>query len=202
MNSLVQLSTVLVLTAIFIGGNIAVEYWRRKTDNPLTQPLSDYLTGPYGWIQSIAYLCFAAAMPLLALYSHGSEIVFNSFLVGGIALVGVVLTKWVQRRATGSLYDNIEHLHVLCAGLAFGGCTVGLWLNVGIFTPLGWLVSVAPLTTLALTFGWPSIEQWLVKTFDCNPEELSASTLQEKNYTAWLLAAFIAVAVYVSRGQP
>lgn len=177
-----------ILTLLFFCVNVAVEFARRKTLNPLEQPLSAYLTGPYGWLQSAAYLGFSVALFLTtALYNSPTREAL-AFLIGGLALWPVVLTKWVELEPWAQKYEGaLEHVHIFSAGVAFLGCTLGiLWHNAG--TPLETLVALPVGILLCIVFFWHNIEPLIVRLFGVIPDQ---STIEEKAYFVPLVAAYL-----------
>lgn len=113
---------VLLLVLFFVASNVVVEYLRRKTDNAVTAPMSDYLTGPYSRWQDYGFFALSAALLILAVM--GLHLVAWSvpLFVAAIALVGVVETKRVMLTHT-QWHAPLERVHIACAGLAFVGVT-------------------------------------------------------------------------------
>lgn len=114
---------VLLLVLFFVAANVAVEYLRRKTDNPLQQPMSAYLTGPYGVIQDYGFFALALAFVLLA---AGALPVFSwsiPLILAAGAMVAVVETKRMQIGVDDTRRSAIEKWHLAAAGIAFVGVT-------------------------------------------------------------------------------
>ncbi len=88
----------------------------------INDPISSYLTGPYGWFLDAGFVALAAALWLFVL---GSPLLAAwGFAVGGIGVLGAMLTK----RIPTMLGQNIdgkpwEPIHLVCAALGF----VGTW---------------------------------------------------------------------------
>lgn len=125
-------------------------------------------------VQAMAFLGFAGAEALMIYaYPHSTAwTVCLSLAVAG--LVGVTLTgvsnpewKW---------HAQIERLHTICSGFAFGAALIGeaiyLW-----HTPSIWLVFGAAATAIGFARFAPS-----------------QGALEEKFFAAWIVAAFIAIA--------
>lgn len=113
------------LTIIFLGTNLITEYLRRSTDNPLQQPISDYLTGPYSLIQDAGFFGLSVALGLLSYFTPGPLWLWHIPLYcAGAALVGVVVTKYAQLNKRGVIYQDLEDTHLACAAVAFGGVTL------------------------------------------------------------------------------
>ncbi|MDE2101221.1 MAG: hypothetical protein KGL39_28505 [Patescibacteria group bacterium] len=122
---------VLLLVIFFVVANVLTEYLRRKTDNAVTEPMSDYLTGPYGRIQDYGFFALSAALLILAV--GGLQLVAWSvpLFCGSAALVGVVETKRLMLTHAASR-PWLERVHVACAGIAFAAVTFAeLYLSRG-----------------------------------------------------------------------
>lgn len=157
---------------IFLLANIIVEYLRRDQDDIWEQPMSAYLAGSYGWIQSIAYILFSIGLILTGILT-GQWI----FYLASAGLIIVVVTKHYKEEK-----DIIEHIHVIGAGFAFLCTQIGILreLHNTIFMPLAWL----PLIILGTTFfAWKPISNLI-------PEQADKDAVQEKLYTLFLIAAF------------
>lgn len=113
---------VLLLVLFFVASNVLVEYLRRKTDNAVAEPMSDYLTGPYSRIQDYGFFGLSAALLILAV--GGIPIVAWSLpmFLAAFALVGVVETKRLMLTHAAQK-SELEHLHIACAGIAFAAVT-------------------------------------------------------------------------------
>ena len=174
-------------TIIFALVNALVEAVNAKTLNPLQQPLSAYLTAPkLGWLQSLAYLGFAAAMPLIAVYFNAPGYERLAFDIAGAALVLVVVTKWVIYFYP-STHLIVEDLHVVSAGIAFLCCTLGLYFhNEG--TRQAGLIWMPVVALLVVVFFWDTLEPEIVRIFGVIPDKQS---MEEKAYTFPLIMVFL-----------
>lgn len=160
------------LLLFFVAANVFVEA-RNPAMHWWDEPLSAYLHGvKFAWVQSLAYLGFALAMLLLGIARAGEVAPAISLYVAAAALVGVV--------ATANLHgvwqsDWRRRLHVVCAGLAFGGALVAeaifLWGTPDVWFPVG-------AAAVAVAFA-----RWA-------PEQHS---LEEKVFTAVLVAGFVSL---------
>lgn len=169
--------------ASFVAGNVIAEVKRQL--NPATQPISAYLTGPYGVWESGGFLIFS--LGLLALLGSGPVWWQGAVAGTAVALWFVVLSKWILKYGLyGWLFcknaAEVEHIHLISAGFSFAlavGMEVGvLWGHPAVLIPF-----VAPFSALIFTL------------FD-----RSQTAIEEKTYTIFLLAGMIAVlTVFLSR---
>ena len=162
--------------ASFVAGNVIAEVKRQL--NPATQPISAYLTGPYGVWESGGFLIFS--LGLLALLGSGP--VWWQAIVGwtAFALWFVVLSKWLIKYGLyGWLLctdeSQVENIHLISAGVAF-------ILAVGVEAAVLW-----PSPLVALPFTAPA-SALVFSLFD-----RSQTAIEEKTYTIFLLAGMIAV---------
>lgn len=165
-----------ITLAIFVAGNIIVEWLRRRTENFLQQPLSDFLTGRYGWIQSLAYLIFGLGLAWLGYITH-----ISLYYVAAVAIGFVVATKWDYYYHPRQGW--IEHAHIISAGIAFGAATAGL-----IVERPGILPWLAPISYSAVMLTWKTVSACIHRTTGVTPDN---QTVGEKVYTAGLLLSFI-----------
>lgn len=169
--------------ASFVAGNVIAEVKRQL--NPATQPISAYLTGPYGIWESGGFLVFS--LGLLALLGSGP--IWWQALVGwtAFALWFVVLSKWLIKYGLyGWLLctdeSQVENIHLISAGIAF-------ILAVGVEAAVLW-----PSPLVALPFTAPA-SALVFSLFDRRQP-----AIEEKTYTIFLLAGMIAVlTVFLSR---
>ena len=160
----------------FIAGNTIAEIKRKL--NPATQPMSAYLTGPYGVWESGGFLIFS--LGLLALLGSGPLWWQALVAVTAFALWFVVLTKWlIQYGLYGWLLchdeQQVEDIHLVAAGVSFA-LAVGveaavLWGHIAVVLPFA-----APFSALIFTL------------FD-----RSQTAIEEKTYTVLLLAGMVAM---------
>jgi len=114
---------VMALVVAFVVVNVYAEAMRHDL-NPLKAPLSSYLTGPYGVVQSAGYVGLMLALLLLPAALPTTGYLFVPTDMSAIALGGVVITKWLQLRATPNEHTLLETVHVVSAGIAFAEITV------------------------------------------------------------------------------
>lgn len=131
-----------ITLAIFVAGNIIVEWLRRRTENFLQQPLSDFLTGRYGWIQSLAYLIFGLGLAWLGYITH-----ISLYYVAAVAIGFVVATKWDYYYHPRQGW--IEHAHIISAGIAYTGAILGVLMTTW---HTGGLANGAALAAVAVAF--------------------------------------------------
>ncbi len=111
----------LVLVLFFIAANIFAELMRKDL-NPLVDPMSSYLTGPYGAVQSASYVGLSVCLMLL--FPRLSAPAWHiSLIVAAIAVLTVVATKWIML-SNSTQHASLERIHVIAAGLAFLGVTI------------------------------------------------------------------------------
>lgn len=161
---------------IFVIGNVLVEWLRRGTDNFLQQPLSDFLTGKYGWLQSLAYLIFGLGFAWLGFTVH-----IWLYYVAAVAVGLVVATKWGYYYHPSEAW--IEHAHVISAGIAFGAATAGL-----IVERHGILPWLGPIAYSASMLVWKSLSSFIQRSTGVTPDQQAVG---EKIYTAGLLLSFV-----------
>lgn len=113
---------VLLLVLFFVASNVIVEYLRRETDNAVTEPMSDYLTGPYSRWQDYGFFALSAALLILAV--AGVDLIAWSvpMFCAAASLVGVVETKRLMLTHPAQK-ATLKRLHIACAGVAFAGVT-------------------------------------------------------------------------------
>ena len=188
MRHTIEFYIILGLALAFTLGNALTEYVNRATLNPLQQPLSAYLTAPkLGWLQSLCYLGFAAALPLTAVYFDGPLRERIAFYIAGGALEVVVGTKWIIK-FNPDIHDAVEEFHVISAGIAFLCCSLGLYFhNEG--TKMAALIWIPIVTLLVTVFFWDSIERDIVRVFGVVADKQS---MEEKVYTFPLIMVFLA----------
>lgn len=116
-------TAVLILTLFFVAANVFTEYMRRKSDNPLQQPMSAYLTGPYGTIQDYGFCALALALAILAAAALPVFSWSVPLILAAVAMVAVVETKRMQLGADDTRRAAIEKWHLAAAGIAFTGVT-------------------------------------------------------------------------------
>lgn len=116
-------TVVLILTLFFVAANVFTEYMRRKTDNPLQQPMSAYLTGPYGVVQDYGFFALAIALVLLAVNALSVFAWSVPLILAAVALAVVVKTKRMQIGADDVKRAALEKWHLAAAGVAFSGVT-------------------------------------------------------------------------------
>lgn len=165
-----------ITLAIFVAGNILVEWLRRHTDNFLQEPLSDFLTGRYGCIQSWAYLIFGLGFAWLAYTTH-----IWLYYVAAVAIGLVVDTKWDYYLHPTKSW--IEHAHVISAGIAFAAATAGL-----IVQRHGILPWLGPIAYSASMLVWKPLSAFIQRVTGITPDQQAVG---EKVYTAGLLLSFI-----------
>ena len=163
--------------ASFVAGNVIAEVKRQL--NPATQPISAYLTGPYGVWESGGFLIFS--LGLLALLGHGPVWWQAMVAATAFSLWFVVLTKWLIKYGLyGWLLcrtaQQLEDIHLVSAGIAFA-------LAVGVEAVVLWGHYLA----VALPFAAP-FSALIFTLFD-----RSQTAIEEKTYTIFLLAGMIAV---------
>lgn len=116
----------LTLISAFVLGNILTE-WRNRKMLPWTQnPISAYLADvPWAWMQDLGFFALASALFLMgdSLSPAGM-----AFVVAGLALILVVVTKYYIAFSNASAIDKTEaeKIHIICAGIAFTGITVAM----------------------------------------------------------------------------
>ncbi len=93
--------------------------------NPLTQPMSAYLSDPpwapvkYSWLTDVGFLCLAAACPILG-FRWGGRLEIVLGVVAAIALFIVTATKVMQATNPNATRDSrLETFHVYAAKIAF-----------------------------------------------------------------------------------
>ncbi len=178
--SLWQTIALTIGVVAFVLGNAYAEIKRKL--NPETQPISAYLTGPYGVWESGGFLVFS--LGLLALLGHGP--VWWQFLVGltVVALWFVVLTKWLIKYGLyGWLLcsdsNQVERIHLISAGVAF---ISAIGVEAAVLWPSPWvaLPFLAPVSALAFFL------------LDRNQ-----TAIEEKVYTIFLLAGMLVVIAFL-----
>lgn len=168
---------IFALLLFFILANVYVEAVNEGPDcRWWDQSLSHYLAGlDDSPLQSVAYLGLAGA-ELLLIYDqpHGTAATI-ALVLASLGLVAVVYTAEVKHKLGGS-HNGWELAHKIAAGFAFVGAGVAeaiyLW-----HTPSIWLVWSAALTAVAFARFAPQ-----------------AQALEEKAFTAWIVAGLIAIA--------
>jgi len=191
-------AAVIALAAWFLFANIIVEFLRVSQDNPLQEPMSTYLLGPWGWLQSAAYIGFSISMVLGAFYIWNHRGIYWSFMIGALGMLMVVFTKWVEQYFSGEIHHTLLLIHGLSAAMTFIGFNIAL-VMVSWGTMYVIAAFLAPITTLSMTvFGN------IFQTHDLAHFShiiFSPQAIQEKNYTLWLVLTFIAVVWQLSNEQ-
>lgn len=172
-----------VLVILFIVGNLYANLRNINIMDPLTQSMSAYLTVPRGGkIQSASYIGLAAA-ELLLLYLHRglNPWLWNlPLILAAAGLVLVVVTAWVKDNMSGQNLTNMEIVHKICAGVAFGAALVAefyyLW-----HTPMVWLPGLGVIGTVALALFVKKTAVWY-------------AAVEEKNLAVWVTLALVAIA--------
>lgn len=146
---------------LFILSNVVVEGLRLSRDNPLREPMSAYLKGPYSEFQVEGYALLA-----LGLIAFGEAIKRVSMTtqrilwVTAVSLVGVVVTKLLHHGVV------IEHVHTTFAGLAFlsltvaeivYGCKADTW---NVLFPIVALVIFLVIAIMTPTYTGPIFEKF------------------------------------------
>ena len=177
--SLIQVIGLLVGVIAFIFGNVYAEIKRGQL-NPETQPISAYLTGPYGVWESSGFLLFS--LSLLGLLGHGPGWWQGLVLVTAAALWFVVLSKWLIKYGLYgwvfcSTANQVERIHLISAGIAF---TLAVGVEATVLWPSLWVIIpfAAPLSALGFYL------------FD-----RKQTAINEKAYTLFLLLGMLAVIV-------
>ena len=156
----------------FVVGNAYAEIKRRL--NPETQPISAYITGPYGIYESAGFLSLAVGFFCLS----GPVWWTLLSIATGVALLFIVLTKWLMKYGLYSWLlcsdsSQVETIHLVSAGIAFS-------LLVGIEA---WALWPSPL--VALPFAAP-VSALIFTLF-----ARSQTAIEEKVYTVLLLGGMI-----------
>lgn len=153
------MSIVVYLCLAFLASFFVVTAKRLTGSQKLSiqnDPVSAYLTGEWGYLLDVGFICLATAFVLLTnqlpfLTTFG----YVAFIVGAIGTLGAMLTK----RIPALLNQNInspkwEKPHLLTAALAFGGAGVAeLVYSVDFPTYLNnpylfWIALIAPVLCL------------------------------------------------------
>ncbi len=120
-----------LLTVAFFVANVIQAVKRGFATNEshlsfFTDPISAGLRGPGGKMLRGAFYGFAVALVLLAYGIPGHLDWMISLWVAAVSVVGVAYTKKMQDDHPNDTAANakLEHVHLLCAALAFGGATV------------------------------------------------------------------------------
>ncbi len=126
MNTLILIC--LILAVYFLLANIVTEAVNCPTMNPLTSVMSDYLAGrKFSWLQDSGFIALSGCLFLLGVAIGASTLISVDFTVAGVAMIGVVLTKFYVYRNLQSPSRNFwERVHIDCAGLAFLALFTGL----------------------------------------------------------------------------
>jgi len=170
---------ILTLVLFFIATNIITEFVNRKTLSPLTNPMSSYLAGvPLAWLQDLGFGALAVALLILPLIFPFSMLEIATFYLSAVAIAGVVGTKWVIQES-GNLAERalMERIHVICAGIAFAGTTLGLLLYTWPHDGLAFGAGVGAVISAALFARFA-------------PKQ---TALEEKSYTALLMISLLAL---------
>ncbi len=173
MNTLIR-TLIVTGVAAFIGALLSALFLRRKTVKPLTEPISSYITGSYGWLTSLGFAALMGSLLLLAHWAPGPLWTWHLPLwSAAVALMGVVGTKWAQLDSGSStLYADFEDAHLLSAAIAFGALTFA-----ELHSPLGLGFVWAPWAAIILAVGFTLLKS-------------SQTTLLEWSYTALILTWF------------
>ncbi|MGA9851830.1 MAG: hypothetical protein WBR15_02745 [Gammaproteobacteria bacterium] len=132
------------LVLFFIFGNVYAEAMN-KTLNPISAPMSSYLTGPYGKLQSASFLGLALCM-LLLIPLHAGLPWLISLIVCAASIIVVVATKWLML-SQPSEAATLERIHVISAGLAFV-CATLAETDYFLHSPWLWLALAAPISAV------------------------------------------------------
>lgn len=170
-------SAIVAGVAIFAGALLLSLLLRRQAVPPLTQPISSYITGPYGWLTTAGFAGMLGALWLLGYAEPGPLWTWTvPLFVSSVALAGVAATKWGQLAVptTSITHSDLEDLHILCAALAFGGVTVAeLHSTVGAgFTWAPWSAVILVLIFTLLKWSNTTLLEWsytalIVTWFGC-----------------------------------
>ena len=185
-----MLIAILAALAFFILSNAAVEYANRATMNWMQQPMSAYLAAvKLSWLQDAGFIALAAALPFIAyVFGGGYTIQALALYVAAVALVVVVATKLDIHAHPSSLdAPMLEHIHIICAGIAFSGVELALLIHTwGHGLPF------------ALTLAGPFVAFLLYRFAKAD----EADALEEKAVAALQMAAFISILIPMIRSIP
>lgn len=166
---------IFALLMLFVVAQVYVEAANEgPTCHWWSEPMSHYLGNvKHSLLQIIAYFGFAIAELLLIAHDPRGAAATACLAISAAGLIGVTLSG--MSNPGWKYHAWVERLHVICAGLAFGGALVAeaiyLW-----HMPAVWLVFGAAATAIAFARFAPN-----------------AHALEEKIFAAWLLAAFVAI---------
>lgn len=129
-----------ILLSIFVLGNILTEWRNRKTLPWWDNPISAYLAGvPWAWVQDVGFLALVGSLGLFAAeFSAASRLLF---LTGAVALLMVVLTKYVLKLAK---------FHDASAAVAFTTVTAGILVRAWHTNEIAKLAGCAAIATAFL----------------------------------------------------
>jgi hypothetical protein len=187
---------ILLLTVLFVIANIACEVLRIPRDNPLVEPMSTYLAGPYGIFQSASYIGLAIAVALVGYYICIRHWTRKSFYVGAMGLILVVITKYMCLHSSGDIHMALELSHVLSALTAFFGINIGL-IGASYGTLAFALSIIGPTISLALEAFHSTVNSLLNGIFHIT---INGSPIEEKLYTIFLILTFF-IMVYSKMKQ-
>lgn len=167
--------TLLLGVIAFGAGNAYAEVMR--TLDPADNPISAYLTGPYGKWESGGFVAFAAS--LLVLLGRGPVWWQAMVAVTALSLLVVVLTKWLMRYGLYgwlgcSTSGGVEVWHLSAAGIAF---TLAVGVEAAILWPSGWVA--LPLAAPVSALGFSLLDR-------------SQTAIEEKTYTLLLYCGMLA----------
>ncbi|MHB8406326.1 MAG: hypothetical protein ACYDCJ_12980 [Gammaproteobacteria bacterium] len=149
----------------FLLANAATEWLNRKTMNPLTQPMSAYLTNvPMARLQQLGFFGLAVAEVLLAFAFMPDILASVGMLAAAGAVTAVVETKRLMDHAIGNHYTELEKWHVFAAGVAFVVTDVVLLRHFWMTQSIGWYAAVgAPIFSLMFYKLGPTKERGAVE---------------------------------------
>lgn len=112
------------LVALFAVANALVEFIHRNDMNWREHTISDYFTVKYGWIQSLGFVSLAVALVLLGSQVVGPFLNWSvSMYIGAGGLLAVILTKIIPAARVSLADSEMDHLHLISAGVAFSAIT-------------------------------------------------------------------------------
>src|SRR5574337_1442241 len=114
--------------AFFLVAICFVEYFDRRSLNPLQTWISSYITdAPLSWLEDLGFVTLAASLELMPhIFKAGMPQTVALSAAGIAALLVVASRKYFPTWFPGLSSTTITRIHVLSAGIAFLGAFGGI----------------------------------------------------------------------------